>query len=501
MGDGSFTIDVTGGSLPCMIQAGSGANALHSVIHGTGGGRTTVNVTPLTELIAARVAGGAPQALFANFNAAAQARVSTTAVQAAIIDVASALQGAVDLAGVDPIRDPLVAASGSTPGNGLDQKLDQLQGVLTSARTTLSELTAALAASGGTPSVVRSLLQPAAASCSGLRSGPYVSLGPVSNDSPEPSVLFFDLDAVALQASYQVNGAAQTATIVDDGGCAYSIPADGSDSSSRILVSKSGIAVQIDTGTAGMNAGQSWLAGIYLPRHNIPMSELAGTWNALEYFRDPVNGQPSFAAFRGSMTFDGVGTITAGTSCNSAAVCAPSEAVGATLRVNTAGGFDIGDAGNPNEPPSRVFVFKSSSGSLSMFLLYSAGRGMIVLSKEAPLSLPAVNATTSIWDFSFTSTGSTNAAQPVVDATYTVTGIDVAGDSFTRKRASDNRIDTLALNSPHPGLRSRATNTCTVNNVQNNCPGLIGMPLPGTGISVYQGIAPQNFFGVTVEKP
>ena len=51
-----------------------------------------------------------------------------------------ALTGIVDLNGVDPIQDPLVAASGGSQGNGLDQTLDTLGAKLALAQVTLADV-------------------------------------------------------------------------------------------------------------------------------------------------------------------------------------------------------------------------------------------------------------------------------------------------------------------------------------------------------------------------
>jgi hypothetical protein len=193
---------------------------------------------------------------------------------------------------------------------------------------------------------------------------------------------------------------------------------------------------------------------------------------------------------------DASGTFTASTSCDSAGTCTPGEWDGAMLTVNAAGGFDIG--GNASEPPSRVLAFKTPDGHLSMFLLYSTGRGMVALTKQAELALPAVDSISNIWDVSISSNGSASA---VAESAYRVTSLDPAAGTLTRVRTNDNRIDTLKYNDPRPGLRSRAANSCTINGAASSCSGLVSMPLPGTGISVYTAVAPANFFGISIRRP
>jgi hypothetical protein len=491
--DGGFLVAIADGSLPCVLQvAPAGENALHSVIDGSGSGSATVNVSPLTELVVAKLAAQLPADLFADFDAAAQASVTASALQSAITAVAAALHGAVDLSGIDPIKDPLVAANGSTAGNGLDQKLDALQAVLAASRTTLAELATAVAASGGSDAAVQTILRPSAAGCAGLRSGRYAWLSPVGDSTAS----LVDIDAATLAMSYTTDdGSAGQLTLSDDGGCVYSVADDGQ-SSTKLLVSRSGIAVARDTATSGVNSGSSWVSGVLVPVQSIPLTELAGTWNKLEYFRDPMNGQSDFRPFYGSLVLSGSGMFTAGSECDASGACAPAEAVGAVFSVNSSGGFDVG--GSSVEPPSRLFALKTADGHLSMFLVYSNGRGIVALTRQESLPLPAVGSVAHIWDFSISSNGFASA---LVEQTTTVIAVDAAAGTLTRLRAADNRVESYKNDDPQTGMRSRSANSCTINAAPTVCAGIISLVLPGTGISIYVPAAPQNFFGISIAKP
>lgn len=487
--DGSYSIEIAGGSLPCVLEVRpAGGAALHSVIDGSGAGSVNVNITPLTELVVAKLAAGAPSELFTTFDAAAQAKLTTSGVNAALGAVTTALQGAVDLAGINPIKDPLVAANGSTTGDALDQKLDALQAVLGAAQTTLAELTTAVATSGDTAAPVQTILKPAATSCAGLRSGNYVAINPNETD-PAWQAHVFALDAATLTATFHD---ASSVTLTDDGGCAYSVADDGI-SSTKVLVSKSGLAVSRDTFTSGVNAGKTDV-GVVIPAQAIPLSELTGSWSLVDYFRD--TGMTSFVPGRGLLTVDAAGKVTAYMACDSAGVCMPESIRDDAFSVNASGGFNVG--GSAAEPASRAFAFKTADGHLSMFVLYSNNRGMMVLTKQSSLPLPPVGAVLNAWDFVITSTGF---ASPLVDHSSTVTAVDAATGTFTLTRASDNRVDSFKNNDPQTGFRHRATNSCTANGAPLGCAGIASLPLPGTGVIAYISVAPANFFGVAVSKP
>lgn len=65
-----------------------------------------------------------------------------------------------------------------------------------------------------------------------------------------------------------------------------------------------------------------------------------------------------------------------------------------------------------------------------------------------------------------------------------------------RSPTPDGRVDTMKINDPAIGLRSRAVNSCTV----VNCTGTVTLPLTGTGVAVYLSTS-SNFFGISVNKP
>ena len=58
--DGRFSTIITGGIAPCVIEVTSSGSSLHSVV---AVGSTTANVTPLTELLTAQLAGSSASAM------------------------------------------------------------------------------------------------------------------------------------------------------------------------------------------------------------------------------------------------------------------------------------------------------------------------------------------------------------------------------------------------------------------------------------------------------
>jgi hypothetical protein len=130
-GDGSYSVTLSGSTLPCVLTATSSDSktVLHSVVPGSGSasGTTTAQITPLTELLLAQLSGQDPAKFAAAFG-------PTTAVSAAAVSSAqTALVSILKSAGVDPssISDIL----GGAISAGSHQVYDAIQDTLQSAIT------------------------------------------------------------------------------------------------------------------------------------------------------------------------------------------------------------------------------------------------------------------------------------------------------------------------------------------------------------------------------
>ena len=158
--DGRFQISVTGGTLPCLLQATdpTDGTTLHSAAGGADGtaNAVTVNVTPLTEMLAARALGQPPAAFFSAFDASsATQNLSSARLKSAQVDVTTVLTGTVDTTQLpaDFAASPLKAATAtdSTAGDKHDQLLDALRSKLNARQVAL--VATALAGTASTTAV------------------------------------------------------------------------------------------------------------------------------------------------------------------------------------------------------------------------------------------------------------------------------------------------------------------------------------------------------------
>ncbi len=171
LADGNYQLVISPGVLPCLLEAISPADSakLHGVAIGSGDA-VTANITPLTEMLAARALGREPATFFAEFDAAVATRTITTAsVLAAQTDVALVLSGTVDTSSIGSFNSTaLKAATASNSGGGdsQDKLLDTLKVKLNS--TQLAQVVTALAQSTSTSVIKQMVLDRAAANMTQL---------------------------------------------------------------------------------------------------------------------------------------------------------------------------------------------------------------------------------------------------------------------------------------------------------------------------------------------
>ena len=158
--DGSYTLAVTDGQLPCILQITNPVDGikLHTVVTGTGS-TANANITPLTEMATARVLGSEPNVFFAAFDAAvATQKITANTVQAAQTDIGLVLTGTVETASLGNfISAPLKAATQGSPtsGDAHDKLLDALKLKLSSVQ--VGTLTTALASNKTTNAIKQTI--------------------------------------------------------------------------------------------------------------------------------------------------------------------------------------------------------------------------------------------------------------------------------------------------------------------------------------------------------
>ena len=155
--DGSFTIDVSGVTLPCVARvdykdASGAAQKLHTFISAAG----TANITPITELLVANLTAGTAADAFDKFDATKSKAVTAAQIKTAIDAVKTYLKGTlgVDVTNLpdDPVGTKFVATVGATAGDKADKVLDDIAAKLKAGGKKLADAVGDIAKGGSSAS-------------------------------------------------------------------------------------------------------------------------------------------------------------------------------------------------------------------------------------------------------------------------------------------------------------------------------------------------------------
>ncbi|RDJ98616.1 hypothetical protein [Paraburkholderia lacunae] len=473
--DGSYSVTIKGASLPCVLTATSSDSKviLHSVVPGAGSSssKATAHITPLTELLVAQLSGQDPAQFASAFG-------PTTAVSAAALTSAqSALISVLKSAGVDPssIGDFIGGTISAGSHQGYDAILDTLQSTITSAGTSLSELSTAVANSTSSTtaaaSTLSTILAPANPDCTALKSGDHRLIKLSDGSTKQVTVDSVKLTVAMNGSSYQLT---RNAT------CDFSLNDPGS---TRVLVAKSGLA----SWTNG--SGATGTSSLSMPAQTIDPSVINGGYN--------------FAFFSGSQqnlfgTHNYLkGVTTAATNCpNGYGSCAVDNVTPYGHLVATPdGGADwIDDGSQAGTAQFHAVGFRNAQGNILWFAtVLASGGGAGVFVPQTTLSLPAVGTTSAFWQSTVSSTG----LSAVTEDSHTITA--QSGTAVTRTFA-DSHTDVVSYNDPFGGMRHRAANTCTTTaGAATTCKSVLQLPLGGMTLAWF-GSASTYGVSISVNK-
>jgi hypothetical protein len=476
-GDGSYSVTLSGSTLPCVLTATSSDSktVLHSVVPGSGSasGTTTAQITPLTELLLAQLSGQDPAKFAAAFG-------PTTAVSAAAVSSAqTALVSILKSAGVDPssISDILGGAISAGSHQGYDAILDTLQSAITKAGTSLSELSTAVASSTGSTtagaSTLGTILAPANPDCTALKSGKH-RLIKLSDGSAQ----MVTVDATALTVA--MNGSSYQLT--KNATCDFTLNDTGS---SRVLVAKSGMASWTNgSGTAGT-------ASLSMPSQTMDPSVINGDYNFAFLSGSAQNlfGTQHYAK----------GVTTAVTNCaNGYGSCVVDTVTPyGHLSATADGGADwIDDGSQAGTAQFHAVGFRNAQGNILWIATgvgSNSGTGVFV--PQTTLPVPAVGTTNAFWQsYVYNSTG----LSAVTEDSNTITAQN--GTTVTRTFA-DNHTDVVSYNDPFNGMRHRAANACTnTSGAATTCKSVVHLPLGGMTLAWF-GSTTTYGVSISVTKP
>ena len=502
---GKYSLSLTGGALPCVIQVtgeqGGVAVTLHSLAEAgttdsaSGTTSAAANVTPLTEMIVAQLSAGLPSDLFAAFGngTAVSSEQLVTATNAVLTAIKEAT--GIDLGTIDPFKAQLVAATSGAPdgGNDYDKLLDSL-GTKISIEA-LPQVVNQIANSSGSGSstglgdAMESVQKGPLAGCPIAASGKYRTIDHYGRTTVR------DIDFGA--GTYKSADGSVSLAITADPAKPCEFTADGTQETPTgaeqvhfdFAVGSAGLALyRSQNQTTGRTS-----VGYMFPVQSHVKSALAGTWSMLQSGYTPYDG---FIHWMEQMTFKSDDKIDI---CdidyrNAPGTCVADPEANISVAARSDGGFDvIGVEDGVSGPVANMYAYRAPSGAVNVFgttnpagLRNASGVEVeethFILTKHQTLAVPAVDTVSKYFDAQLWRELGPNTqnvtSAPVADSNK-VTGVN--GNTVTRERASDGRIDTVHYNDPMAGVRHRDAGT---NPDGTPFAEVLQVTVPGAGLTV-----------------
>jgi hypothetical protein len=511
--NGSYTLSITDGSLPCIIRVTGEADGttvtLHSVVEaGTTTGTTTTaiaNVTPLTEMIVAQLTGTLPSELFDSFNASASTQITQAGLNTATTAVVTVIEDAtgIDLGSVDPFKSQLVPATATTQGNAYDDYLESLKVQISLADLPLIVNQIAAAASAPASPELPSLASIVASADSFLPGCPAARSGMYRSIDYWGRTLVRQIDFKTMKYNFGNGDPLFDITADPQKPCEFTAAGTSNNEQFQtdFVMGPSG---------AGAYRGQNLttarsVIGYLFPIQAHPVSAVVGKWSFLQTGYMPSDGVSHYA---GQATFN---------ADQSAKFCDynpannwvceedPNNTVAEKVVARTDGGLTLDNGSEP----VPMYAYRAPNGSLTIFATTNptgatgadVEQTSIVATKLQPLALPAVGTVTKYWDLNLSRLNGVNSTNPIWTDSNTVTAVITAEASFTRVRQSDSRPDTWRNNHPLDGSRFRAPFTW---NAQSHV-GVNQILISGLGMAASINAAPSSstlhFYGISVVRP
>lgn len=482
--DGSYTVTVTDGQLPCVLRAkGTADGDLYSVATGTG--RTAIaNLTPLTQLVVASMAGGAPAAFYEGFGTDMAALVTSARVEAALSTVQADLTArGISVAGIgNPVTATLVPAGTTQTANTYGEVLAGLEAGLTKAGTTLAQLTTAVAvASPAVRLPAESLRQAQASNCATMRSGAFrfVWMAPAGlkadGDFDTVSTGTLDATTLTIRSAY---GTAMPLTA--NGTCRYKGSTGTNGDPADAVISQAGVML------ASSTIGGVKRYGIGFPEQALTLADLAGEYNLLQVESNQGVVVGNGVTFR----LNASGVIESG-ACQPSEVlarsCTPLSGPFPKLSVHAAGGFKMTST-DPADPwTDRWFAYRTGSGDVMLMWIGQGGTFGFASPKVAH-RLPDAGGTSRAWGASM-DMNRVASATTFGERTYLIKRTDAATDSYVRTirnpllATDDSQDQTIQHNWPRIGWTHLAAGSSpTPNGTSVGFREWVGLPLLGTGL-------------------
>jgi len=483
--DGYYTLTITDGTLPCLgkVTTADTSSTYHTLVSEG----TTANITPITDLVVASMAGEDTSDFYDTFSTLPSSEKAAAITAEKVSAAKDAAKTALKNNGVDGLDDTDPVSGTIKPGDGNDAYDKALEKLKEKGDEVKDTIKSDLAAETGDqapslPSKLKDL--PAASSCAALVSTNYRFIGSQAVDK-------LTVDAKALTITNSSNDTFYLSPVSGDA-CHFQVfdTADTAGTSTGdVVLAQSGVAV-----VRAVQTGTTPTIGIMFPvQKGLTIASAGGKWSYMGIAS--ATGSAPYQAVAGQVTLDKLGSATTLTECTSADWQIDDRRNCATLTGDPAAqsvgvlSLNTDTDGYTTSSGSARYAYTAGTGDV-MFVSRSTNGSLYVGTRQRTLAAPVVGDTKTSWTLY---ENSSLEAGPVSANTITITSVDAptsATTTFVRtsetvgSSPSDKHSETLTNNTPAKGYRYRAPGSYTVDGAQKTYSELVQLPLKGIGITV-----------------
>ncbi len=243
----------------------------------------------------------------------------------------------------------------------------------------------------------------------------------------------------------------------------------------------------------------SYALSIVLPEVASSLKDLSGTYVYTAYERTSATGL--LTSSQGIATIDNNGEFMGQDCGNNTVTCSAPQRLTRFASSPKGGYYDAENLAHNNSGRS-LYYLPAANNRASFVMLQPGNQGLVIGTRQAANTLPAVGRVTAGWDLTMQPSGlmttlSFGGALATISA-------DAGTGSYIRRRVSDGRTDTFTINSPRAGFNFRPSTISTLfSGATTTVSSVASMGLRNLGVSVSSRATTtvaDGFLGFSIDK-
>ena len=243
----------------------------------------------------------------------------------------------------------------------------------------------------------------------------------------------------------------------------------------------------------------SYALSIVMPEVASSLKDISGTYVYTAYERTSPAGL--LTSSQGVVTIDSNGEFVGQDCGNNTGACNAPQRLTRFAPSPKGGYYDAENLAHNNSGRS-LYYLPAANNRASFVMLQPGNQGLVIGTRQAANTLPAVGRVTAGWDLTMQPSGLMTTLS--FGGALATISVDAGASSYIRRRVSDGRTDTFTINSPLAGLNFRPSTISTLfSGSTTTVSSVASMGLRNLGVSVSSRVTTtvaDGFLGFSIDK-